>query len=277
MGLKTKNYYTMKKLYLFASILLIAVLSGCGGDSTSKSGSEVIKETTTITRYSADTPEGALNLFLEKLGQRDYAGAHDLQKNKEWGTLEKFSSTKAFGGIVKTTVQTMDLPKDEAGKKMIYAEVTYQDEVNGDNTFKQKFYLSSFGGSWKIVDMKVVKGSETEKKDSNSTFEIQGEFESNFGSYHREIDIIGMDDNFNHYKFQLSYGNDTDGDVLKGDFYVESNTAYWSETYDDGTCSLRFTFSPKKIEIEEVSNSGKCYGHFSVAGKYNLKKGFKLR
>ncbi len=174
----------MKRHLIFASLLLVAVLAGCGssGETENEATGDDSRTTIPISLYTADTPDGALNLFLEKLGSRDYAGAFELQKNKAWGvTVDKFSSPKAFGGVVKTSVLTMYPAKDEARKKMIYAEITYQDEVNGDKTFKQKFYLQSFGGQWKIVDMKVVKS----KDDKGGSDDIYGDY-----SYHFDEVIV---------------------------------------------------------------------------------------
>ncbi len=84
-----------------------------------------------------------------------------MQKNDDWGDLEQFSSKSAFGGIVSSEIKKISQQADQDGKAVVYAEVFYSDATNGDETFKENFYLKQFGGEWKIVDMKLATGNET--------------------------------------------------------------------------------------------------------------------
>ncbi len=263
----------MKKLYFFATLLLFAAFAGCGSVDSSDSGSVDTEPIVTGLSYSDNNPEGALRLFLEKLGKRDYAGAYEHQKNEEWGTYEKFSSTKAFGGIVKTTATVMDIPVDENGKKMIYAEVTYQDEVNGDKTFKQKFYLQSFGGAWKIVDMKVVKSHDTEKLEKTdskveSIGEIVGTYEANTASTVKSLTVEAFDRG--SYMFNLSAADGSGEAEVEGLFFRDGNNGVYRDT--ESACAYTFAFSKNSVKITD-DGDGTCMGGTKTgAGTYKKVK-----
>jgi len=263
--LGTKTIKTkMKRNLIFANLLLVAVLAGCGGSAITDNNDTDENSLTipTTSLYSADTPDGALYLFLEKLGNRDYAGAFELQKNKAWGaTVDSFSSPKAFGGVVKTTVLTLEPPKDESGKKMIYAEVTYLDEVNGDKTFKQKFYLQSFGGQWKIVDMKVMtnKNKDTKvdteiKKDFSGTYITRGEYGPYYDETAERKIIVNYVSN-QKYKFSYYWNGK---EIISGDINISKNTGKFEKELNDHldgegdtVCKFTFIFSENSVEIED--------------------------
>ena len=158
----------MKKIAL---VLFIAVLLyGCSGNSSENaSKSEEGKDL---------TPEQTVKSFITALGKKDFENAFQKQKIEAWGNIEKFSSNESFGGIVSTEIKKIEAKPDENGMAVIYAEAFYADSKNGDNTFKQNFYLKQFAGEWKIVKMKVLgsvqdktafKEHKFEKKDKNSS------------------------------------------------------------------------------------------------------------
>lgn len=234
----------MKTKLLLVFVVFFSFLS-CNSESEEPNQNENYTTTINSSFYNANTPDGALRLFLERLGNRDYSGAYELQKNDEWGTPEKFSSKSSFGGIVKTSIKTIESPKDEAGKKMIYAEVTYYDEENGDKTFKQNFYLQSFGGIWKIVDMKVVK--DKDDKNEKAILSIAGKY----SFYYTEdvssqgiAEISVLNDKSVNYKISitsLGITEFTEGVAIKKS----------SNIYEAKSEKLVLQFSTNKLEVTD--------------------------
>jgi len=149
---------------------------------------------------------------------------------------------------------------------MIYAEVTYQDEVNGDKTFKQKFYLQSFGGQWKIVNMKVVTSNKTE---DTEPLKIAGEYLFENGDYTSKsatFEIISRTE----YTFTIFVG-DAGGCTgeLEGTIEIKNNKA----TYSSEDCrSISFTFSANTVKIIENDCSDMHGASCNFSGTYKKAK-----
>ncbi len=152
---------TLKRIILIS--LLIPFLTACGNNSNNQNTiNEDIK--------AEETALDVVKIFVESLGKKDFETAYNLQQNTKWNDYEKFSSTKSFGGINATSINEIRKEDDENGKSVIYVDAYYYDPVNGDNQFKQKFYLQEIDNQWKIVDLKIVEivGS---NKSKNNEFE----------------------------------------------------------------------------------------------------------
>lgn len=145
--MKKFTYLILVFTYFFMIIL------SCGNNSEGSNNSEL-----SATSLNA---EETVRSFIENLGVGNFDAAFNLQNNETWGDITQFKSKNNFGGIVKSEILKIETKPDEDGSAVIYAEAGYEDAVNGDNTFKQTFYLKKFGGEWKIAKMKQVKNAET--------------------------------------------------------------------------------------------------------------------
>jgi len=116
-----------------------------------------------------EDPESVVRSFIEYLGEKKFSSAYQYVKVKRWGTLEEFSSVKAFGGITKTHIYELKIEPDENANAVVFADVHYDDPVNGSMRWKEKFYLKQFAGDWKIVDLKILK---SEKSNNNTDKDI---------------------------------------------------------------------------------------------------------
>ncbi len=157
--------------YLIISLIAVFFLEACADSSkTDKSGkptdevrhddkveSKAEEADLKIELTEATSAIENVELFVKDLGEKNLAAAFKRQKNKTWGDYKHFSSLKAFGGIWDTQIIDIEQKPDEKGKAVVYAEILYKDEINGDKTFTQNFYLQKFDGNWRITDMKLVK------------------------------------------------------------------------------------------------------------------------
>ena len=201
--------------------------------------------------------KSTVTTFINKLGNQDFEGAFALQSVSKWGNLQKFSSKSAFGGISSTLINEITQYPNEDNKSVIYAEVFYGDNSNGNNTFKQKFYLQKFGEKWKIVDMKVV---------NSAPLKIAGEYLCDVGDNLRKSITLEIISN-TEYQFSIFSGN-ASGHTgeLEGTINVENNKAHFSS---DDCQSLDFTFTKNAVQI----TMGNCEAGItcSLGGKY-IKK-----
>lgn len=149
------------------SVILTALYS-CGGEDSGDPKDEKNAETS-----APSTAEETVKSFIKYLGAKDFESAFNLQKNESWGSFEKFKSKESFGGIVKTEILNIETKPDADGCAVVYVEAVYEDAENGDNTFKQNYYLKKYGGEWKIYNMKLAKNSKSASNWSDSFEELK--------------------------------------------------------------------------------------------------------
>ncbi len=155
--------------HLFFTSLIAILFAACGGETSDikKDTSKVAEEKKVVPVEKNDpiqdetsatlSPLETVTSFIKELGDKEFEAAFARQSVKKWGDFKQFSSLKAFGGIWSTDIINIEERPSENGKAVIYAEVSYKDEVNGDDVFKQNFYLEKKAGKWLITDMKLVK------------------------------------------------------------------------------------------------------------------------
>ena len=176
---------------------------------------------TKVVEELPSTEIGTIEAFINNLGEMNYKAAYNKSKVKLWGNYEKFSSTKAFGGIVETRIDKIEQLANENGKAVVYVEAFYADKVNGNNNYKQKFFLQQFGTDWKIVGMKLI-GS---KKAKSANINYSGEYLiENRGTYvtvskHLSLKKIKK----NQYSFRVTVVEGSDDEQMEaggmGDFF----------------------------------------------------------
>ncbi len=264
-------------------ILLLPFFTMCSTSSENNTENKSNEETI----INKDTPINVVTIFIESLGKKDFETAYNLQQNSKWNDYEKFSSTKSFGGINATSINEIRKENDESGKAVIYADAYYYDPVNGDNQFKQKFYLQKVDKQWKIVDFKIIeivgsnksKNKDFEKfialfEDSNLPYpsnfkgnatKISDEYVKKYLSANEELDI----DN---------YGGD--GVIAVGKFKIDND--YYGLIFEFGEFGMgfnRYLFTFKKdgtyksnLHIGyEFQNAGNYYNtNTEIDTKYNL-------
>jgi hypothetical protein len=157
----------MKRIAIF--LIIFSIFFSCKNENKKTDNtSENTTESQTILE-----PIDIVNLFVESLGKKDFETAYNLQKVESWGNYEKFSSTSSFGGINATSINEIKKLDDEEGKTVIYVDAYYYDPINGNNQYKQNFYLEKINEEWKITKLKVVDTEETITKDNSEIAEIE--------------------------------------------------------------------------------------------------------
>jgi len=158
---------------LFFAFIISFFFAACGGEaSDSKTEtSDKVAEKKTETEEKTDpkpdektdekaeilSPLETVRAFVSELGDKNFEAAFARQSVKKWGDFKQFSSLKAFGGIWSTDIIDIEERPAQGGKAVVFAKVSYKDEVNGDDVFEQNFYLEKKAGKWTITDMKLVK------------------------------------------------------------------------------------------------------------------------
>jgi serine/threonine protein kinase len=112
-----------------------------------------VKEPSTTTESQ---PVETVRSFISELGNRDFYSAYNRQNNKSWGDYSFFSSTKSFGGIRSTTIESISLNYENHGEASVYIDYTANDPSNKNGRYKQDFFLKKIGGEWKIVKVKNI-------------------------------------------------------------------------------------------------------------------------
>lgn len=194
--------------------------------------------------------------FLNALDQSDFEQAFSYCDNPDWGNYSKFSSTKSFGGISSTTINDIELLESSDNSAIIYADVYYQDNINGSNTFKQNFYVSKdIDNQWKITKMKIVKT----KKNSNSktNFPQKGVY-SNGSLY-----LIIPDYKTGSDHFEGTLVNINNNEFFTGVDVHLQNGKWQTSDFGNSDCTLSLVFSNSKVTTK-IENQ--CSINYSLSG-----------
>lgn len=244
-------------------ILLLFIFSCSSSDYSSNSydeTSEDVEEIEEIEEFP-NTEIGTVEAFISNLGNQDYQAAYDKSKVKLWGSYSKFSSTKAFGGIVETRIDEIEQLPNENGKAVVYVEVFYADAINGDNSFKQKFFLQQFGVDWKIVKMKVVRNKQAKTTNINYSGEYSIEDRGTYVTVSKSLSVKKTKNN--EYSFELSVAEGSDDEQMEaggmGEFYgndegtitITSGKALYKSNGEEYI--FQFTESSVKIKTQNSS------------------------
>ncbi len=151
-----------------------------------------------------DTPLKTVRLFIESLNEQDFVTAYNLQQISQWGDINNFSSKNAFGGITSVEINAINNEPDENGYSVVFVDASYTDPTNGDNRYKEKFYLKKIDDNWIIVDFKLIEvvGNNTVNSEFDQFFglftEIQLPYSTDFeNSTGNDIPFIFVDAYFN--------------------------------------------------------------------------------
>jgi hypothetical protein len=153
---------------------------------------------------------------------------------------------------------------------VVYADVYYYDDVNGNNTFKQKFYLKGYGTDWRIVDMKLATGS----SNSNSNTTVNTEASPQYGMYsyetssgYGEFEVVGIDGVDLYYTIYISTADGYTGEIEDG--YAMYENGKWTDDYDfDGSCIINLSFVGNYVKISTSGCSEYVGGGLSFNGTY---------
>ena len=199
--------------------------------------------------------------FLFFLSVGSHKKAYKLQQNTAWGSFEKFSSSKAFGGISSIEIDSLKFVSGNKNSATVKCIALYKDTINGDAQITQNFYLSKTDNVWVISKMKVLDFKKTAQY-TNDDFKY-----CDF----RLSDITT--ESFNFYLFVVSekecdYGNKAG--KISGTAYFLTNSNN-SAVFDNENCVLEFVFDNKKLTISEIE----CYDYknsgISFEGIYSQK------
>lgn len=100
--------------------------------------------------------------FINFLGNKDFESAYQLQEIDTWGSLDRFSSTKTFGGITHTKV--LEIPTivrytaiDKKGRAKVKIRIKYlavdpaNDTCEDGAVYEQYFWAENRDKIWRIV------------------------------------------------------------------------------------------------------------------------------
>ncbi|MBK6507343.1 MAG: serine/threonine protein kinase [Ignavibacteria bacterium] len=126
--------------------------SNLSSNSTSTSSGTSSSNTTSSNTSSSSSssqisqPENVVKWFINDLGKRDFSSAYNLQRNKAWGSLSFFSSTKSFGGITSTSLNETRTNYESSSDASVYVDYYSYDPVNKDGRYKQNFLPGKISG-----------------------------------------------------------------------------------------------------------------------------------
>lgn len=264
---------------LFSFILVISLYS-CGSGSYDDINYENTdyESSALETVIDASTETSTVQSFVSALGNSDYQSAYDLTKVKAWGSFEKFSSTKAFGGITSTRIDKIEQLPNEDGKSVVYVEAFYADQVNGNANFKQKFYLQQFGADWKIVKMKLLskEGADAANTDYSGSYGFT--LRDDCCTQSNGLTLTKIQNNIYEFSIGVYVGSDDeqmangcacefmgeDGGQIK----VENGKAEYSYSNGEDSYTYFFIFEKNKIKIKSSGFNG---WHYSPDGIYKKK------
>jgi len=126
--------------------------------STNTSTNTSQSQPTTQKTETESAPVQVVRGFITDLGNGDFQSAYNRQKNKAWGAYSHFSSSKGFGGITSTVINSIRINNENSYDASVYVDYTAYDPSNLNGTYYQYFQLNKIGSEWKIV--KVTKASE---------------------------------------------------------------------------------------------------------------------
>jgi len=208
-----------------------------------------------------------VNIFVQSLSDGDLIPAYYAQQNKKWGSLEHFSSKKAFGGINYIQVNEIKYVSGNNKRATVFCDAVYFDSTNGDTDIKQNFIVTDTLGNWYITGMKIVKFKKRRNYD-----EPEGELK------HLDFLLSNMtSENFDFSIEAVSY--DECEDAYAGDPYVQIEgkaeyTDYNQAVYSKDSCSVYFFFTDDGKELTlTATNYKEKYKKLDMV----LNKSFKIR
>ncbi len=199
-----------------------------------------------IINYASFKPLNTVIDFIEYLGDRNFEKAFELQKVGEWGDYEHFSSSKAFGGIAGTKIDTISVESYNNDIAKIYCEAVYYDTVNGSASIRQVFTVKKIGSDYYITDMNVFYFERSEKY-----FDKTGKFNTaklslyNFTKKGFAFYLLLVSKNSNNSEEYPC------AELIDSAKYIDHNHAVFS----DGNCKIDFYFEGDSVKILE---NGKC-------------------
>ena len=255
----------MKKIIL--AIIILAIFAGCNNNGESNQNSYDNNDNNNL-NDAVVYPETIVKDFLTYLGNQNFEEAYALTDNPTWGSFADFSSKKAFGGIIGVDIIELKEEASDDNEANFYAEVYYKDAVNGNNTFKQNFYLKPYGNKWKIVDMKLA--SKKSNSNTNKTKVVKPQvgiysYETNTSSGSVEITEYDKDYEEFYYEIYVSTEAGCTGEFEEG-IAAFINDVWIEDESDD--CSLKFIFSKNSVKIIESECSYYHGVQCNFAGTY---------
>ena len=179
--------------------------------------------------------------YLNFLSDKNFNAAYYSQKIPKWGTLEHFSSKKAFGGITFIAVNELKYVSGNDSEAIVYCDAMYYDNTNGDSDIKQNFTVSKISGNWFITDMKIISF-----KRRRNYIDSNGELE------HLDISLTNISDTDFDFSIEaVSYDECEQGEGNPY-IYLHGTATYTDNThaiFTKGTRSLFFCFTNENKEL----------------------------
>lgn len=117
-------------------------------------------ETQATTTIAASTsPDVFVASFLRNLGNREFAKAYSkcyMPKAASFNSLDKFSSTRAYGGITKVDITKIQAVSQSVPYAKVYAYYYAEDPYNKNGYYEQYFHLTNYSGTWKITKIETI-------------------------------------------------------------------------------------------------------------------------
>lgn len=90
--------------------------------------------------------------WINALGNRNFSKAYYMMSPKKRGDYSRFSSTKSYGGITRTTVFSCNTNSSSGCYAEVIADYESIDPYNKSGRFTQKFFINNCSGNWEITE-----------------------------------------------------------------------------------------------------------------------------
>lgn len=97
--------------------------------------------------------------FINALGSQNFYKAYSIIGGERWGTYNKFSSIKAYGGITRTYIHECYVVRSNDYEATVYVDYDSYDPFNNDGRYKQYFNMYKAGDEWfikKIDNVNII-------------------------------------------------------------------------------------------------------------------------
>lgn len=153
----------MKNFIFASSLIILFSMCSCDNNHSNQQNDQLIVYEQPVKL----DPESIVKWFLVSLSDNEFEAAFELQINSDWGDLTHFSSTNGFGGIDSIIIRNLELISKTDDTAIVFVEADYFDSVNGNNTYKQNFYLTKEYSRWRISKMELIIDNQKESLENN--------------------------------------------------------------------------------------------------------------
>ncbi len=125
-------------------------------NSSTNSGNTSKQPPPPVTTTNVSSASSVVSGFINDLGSQDFRGAYSKQRNSSWGSYDRFSSIKSFGGITSTSISSITTNYEFQSEASVTVDYFSYDPYNKNGRYKQEFILSKYNNDWKIEKVKNI-------------------------------------------------------------------------------------------------------------------------